>query len=313
MLAGRAGGEDATSVRIGLATPCVTWNPGNNNDWELRGTPQDVVKIAQAADRLGYHHLTCSEHVGYPAERETVPGMGRYWDPLATLSFLAAVTTRIRLETHILVLPYHHPLAVAKRYGTLDLLSGGRLVLGVGVGHLVPEFELLGADFEHRNEVTDDAIRALRAALGRRRPHYEGPYFRFADLLVDPHAVQERVPIWIGGQTRRSLQRAAALGDAWVPFALEFEDLRRLLDQARGEGIFEDRAEPLDLVFYIQPRVNPLAQPEATTEALLRYRELGATVVTLRIVHDSPEHCVEQLEAMRELADRVDPDHPMGA
>lgn len=300
-------------MRIGLATPCVTWNPGNNNDWELQGTPADVVQIAEAADRLGFHHLTCSEHVGYPADRESRPGMGRYWDPLATLSFLAARTTRIKLETHILVLPYHHPLAIAKRYGTLDLLSGGRLILGVGVGHLVPEFALLGADFERRNEITDDAIAALRASLGQRHPVYEGPHFRFGDLLIDPAAVQERVPIWVGGFTRRSMRRAVALGDAWVPFALEFEDLARLLAQGRDEGLFEHRSDPLDLVFYVQPRVDPIGQPEATMEALRRYRELGATVLTLRIVHDSPGHCVEQLEAVRELADLIDPEHPMGA
>lgn len=300
-------------MRIGLATPCVTWNPGNNNEWELQGTPADVVTIARAADRLGYHHLTCSEHVAYPATSEAVPGMGRYWDPLATLSYLAAVTTRIRLETHILVLPYHHPLAIAKRYGTLDLLSGGRLVLGVGVGHAIPEFELLGADFANRNEITDDAIRALRASLGQRKPSYEGPHFSFRDLLVDPHAIQEHVPIWVGGHTKRSMRRAVALGDAWVPFALEFEDLARLVAEGRDEGIFDARQEPLDLVFYIQPRVDPMGEPEKTTEALLRYREIGATVLTLRIIHQSAQHCVEQLEAMRELADRIDPDHPLGS
>jgi alkanesulfonate monooxygenase SsuD/methylene tetrahydromethanopterin reductase-like flavin-dependent oxidoreductase (luciferase family) len=105
--------------------------------------------VAQAADQLGYHHLTCSEHVAVPVAAVARRGSA-YWDPLATLAFLAARTTAIRLATHVLVLGYHHPLAIAKRYGTLDRLSNGRLILGLGVGTLAEEFDLLGAPFADR-------------------------------------------------------------------------------------------------------------------------------------------------------------------
>jgi len=101
-----------------------------------------------------------------------------------------------------LVLGYHHPLAIAKRFGTLDRVSGGRLVLGVGVGSLTEEFELLGVPFADRGRRADDAIAALRAAIGRRKPEYHGPYYSFSDLVVDPHAVTANVPIWIGGNAR---------------------------------------------------------------------------------------------------------------
>lgn len=299
-------------MRIGLATPGVTYNPGNNNPWELAASVDDLAEIARTADRLGYHHLTCSEHVGFPAVREDVPGRARYFDPLATLSYLAAVTTRIRLETHIVVLPYHHPLALAKRYGTLDLLSGGRLILGVGVGHSQEEFELLGVPFADRNARTDDAIRALRASLGVRQPSYQGTHFRFSGLVVDPHAVQAHVPIWIGGYTARSLRRAVELGDAWVPFGRQFDELAQILAAGQEEGLFEQRQEPLDIVLYIQPRIDPVGDPQGTAEAVVRYREIGATVLTLRIVHHSLAHCLEQLAAMVEIADGLDPDHPMG-
>lgn len=299
-------------MKIGLATPGVTYNPGNNNDWELQASVDDLSAIVRAADRLGYHHLTCSEHVGYPARYEKVPGTGRYWDPLATLSYFAALTQRIRLETHVLVLPYHHPLAIAKRYGTLDLLSGGRVVLGVGTGHAVAEFELLGVAFDERNDRTDDALRALRAALGRRQPTYHGTYYRFEDLVVDPHAVQPHLPIWVGGRTMRSLRRALTLADGWVPFTLAHEDLARMLRRAGEEGLLAGAPVPFDVVLYVQPRVDPIGDPEGTAAAVLRYHEIGATVVTLRIVHRSPAHCLEQLEAMRDIADSLDPDHPMG-
>src|SRR5580693_6274655 len=117
-------------MRFGIMTPVVFQPPGQANPWEADGDVEDIAAIARAADELGYHHLTCSEHVGIPEASAGRRG-AVYWDPLATLGFLAAQTTRIRLATHVLVLGYHHPLALVKRYGTLDRLSGGRLVLGL--------------------------------------------------------------------------------------------------------------------------------------------------------------------------------------
>ena len=118
-----------------------------------------------------------------------------YWDPLSTFGFLAAHTARISLTTSVVVLGYHHPLDIAKRFGTLDRLSGGRLVLGVGVGSLKEEFDLLGATFDGRGEQADDAIRALRASLSTTRPSYRGSHYEFDGFAVEPCAVQERVPI----------------------------------------------------------------------------------------------------------------------
>ena len=132
--------------------------------WEETGTLADVVDIAREAERLGYHHLTCSEHVAIPVDVAETRG-GRYWDPLATFGYLAARTETIRLATHVLVLGYHHPLEIAKRYGTLDRVCDGRLVLGVGVGSLEEEFALLGAPFADRGARADDAMRAAGRAL----------------------------------------------------------------------------------------------------------------------------------------------------
>ena len=116
---------------------------------------------------------------------------------------------QIRLATHVLVLAYHHPLEIAKRYGTLDLVSIGRLILGVGVGTLKEEFDLIGAPYDDRGPRGDDAMRALRASLSQPEPAYHGDFYDFEGMVVDPCAVQERVPIWTGGRTLRSLRRAA--------------------------------------------------------------------------------------------------------
>src|SRR6202049_4985676 len=131
------------AMRFGISTPVVVRVPGNHAEWERTAGMGELDAIAEAADRLGYHHLTCSEHIALPADEQNRRG-ARYWDPLATLGYLAARTRRIRLATHVLVLGYHHPLAIAKRYGTLDQISGGRLILGVGVGPLREELEMRG-------------------------------------------------------------------------------------------------------------------------------------------------------------------------
>src|SRR3954464_5145888 len=123
--------------------PVPTVNPGVHNSWEETASFDAVVEIARAADRLGYHHLTCSEHVAVPAGEIAARRGSRYYDPLATFGYLAAATTSIRRETRVLVLGYHHPFEIAKRYGTLDTVSGGRLILGLGVGSLEEEFALL--------------------------------------------------------------------------------------------------------------------------------------------------------------------------
>lgn len=278
---------------MGLITPVVTLNPRVHNAWEEDAVLADLVAIVEAADRLGYHHVTCSEHVAVPATAASARG-SRYWDALATLSYLAARTTRIKLATHMLVLGYHHPLEVAKRYGTLDRLSGGRLILGVGVGSLEEEFDLLGADFSGRGPRADDAIRALRASLSTREPSYEGSHFRFRDVVVDPHAVQERVPIWVGGRTRRSLRRALALGDGWVPFRLAEDELRTMLRDVDSGAI--------DVVLNPEPPFDPQREPQHVGDVMDRYAGIGATMLNVRLVHRSRAHCIEQMEALLAIA-----------
>src|SRR4051794_17300369 len=132
MTNGSGPGRDGGVLGLGILTPVLTLTTGGHASWERDGTIDDVVLIARAADELGYDHLTCSEHVAVPEAAVAVRG-GRYWDPLATFGYLAAHTERVRFTTDVLVLGYHHPLEIAKRYGTLDQICGGRLVLGVGV------------------------------------------------------------------------------------------------------------------------------------------------------------------------------------
>lgn len=280
-------------MRVGITSPIVTALPGFHSDWERSAGVEELARIAEVADGLGFDHLTCSEHVAVPVEIAEQRG-GTYWDPLATLSFLAARTSRIRLVTQVLVLGYHHPLELAKRFGTLDLVSGGRLVLGLGVGSIEAEFDLLSAAYAGRGAIADDALGALRASMGRRLPSYDGPHFRFDGLVVEPHATTPRVPIWIGGYTPRSLRRAREHGDGWVPFGLPHDRLRAMLDEAPLPDGFEvvlGAGRPLD----------PLGEPDRSRRAIQRTRAAGATIVNVHVGATSADHYVEQLEALAEL------------
>jgi probable F420-dependent oxidoreductase len=280
-------------VKLGLATPVVTNVAGAPLTWERTATIEDVGTAAETADRLGYHHLTCSEHIGMPAQEASRRG-ARYWDPLATFGYLSARTRQIRFATMTLVLGYHHPLAIVKRYGTLDHVSNGRVILGVGVGSLKEEFDLLGAPFDDRGARGDDHLRALRAALSSNEPKYEGEYYSFGGLTVDPCALQEHLPIWIGGRTQRSLRRALTLADGWCPFNVPIAtaaEWLRARDVPAGFEVVLPADAPLD----------PIGHPGATAETLHTMAAGGTTVLSARFVHRSLEHYLEQIHALAEL------------
>ena len=287
-------------MKLGIVTPVLTLLPRAHARWEETGTLADVVDIAREAERLGYHHLTCREHVGIPVDVAETRG-GRYWDPLAVFGYLAAHTETIRLATHGLVLGYHHPLEIAKRYGTLDVVCDGRLVLGVGVGSLEEEFALLDAPFVDRGARADDAMRALRAALSQPTPEYHGPYYDFSGFVVDPCATQEHVPLWVGGRTARSLRRAVELGDGWAPFGLSSADMAAMLERARSTDAWSARTTPLEVVLQNERPLDPLAEPERVSETVGSLTEIGATALNVRFIHHSPAHYREQLGALMSI------------
>lgn len=260
-----------------------------------------MIAIVREAERLGYHHCTCSEHVAIPAPIAETRG-GRYYDPLATFGALGAHTERIKFAAHVLVLGYHHPVAIAKRYGTLDEITGGRVVLGVGVGSLQEEFELLGAPFGDRGARADDSMRALRAALGNREPAYHGEYYDFEGFVVDPHARQEHVPIWVGGRTARSLRRAVELGDGWAPFGLRTAELETMLQRAGETPAWTARDTPIDVILQNEHPLDPLTEPERVANQLGKFAAIGATGVNARFVHHSPARYAEQLAALATVA-----------
>lgn len=270
--------------------------PGVASAWEAGAGPDELASVAAAADELGFEFLTCSEHVAVPAGAAAARG-DVYWDPLATLSFLAAHTTRIKLATAVLVLGYHHPLEIAKRYGTLDLLSGGRLVLGVGIGSLAEEFELLGAPWPQRAARADDALRALRDSMSRPEPEYRGRFHSYGGMSVRPYAPSARVPIWVGGRSAASLRRAVGLADGWMPFGIPAERVAEMLAAVETPAGFE--------VVLPSGPVDPDAEASAVRRRFERLRAAGATVVSCTVSARSAAHHIEQLGVVREIADGI--------
>jgi probable F420-dependent oxidoreductase len=287
-------------VRLGIVTPVLTLLPRAHGRWEREAGLDAIATVAADADRLGYHHLTCSEHIAVPEGAAATRG-ARYWDPLATFGYLAARTTQIRLATHVLVLGYHHPLEIAKRYGTLDRICGGRLILGVGVGSLQEEFDLLGATFADRGARADDALRALRASLSDTHPTYHGEHYAYDGVVVDPCAQQPRVPIWVGGRTARSLRRAIALADGWTPFGLAPADLGAMLARARESEAWTARETPLDIALAPERALDPAGDPVQARARVDELVDAGATIVNLRFLSHSLDHYREQLDAMARL------------
>ena len=274
--------------------------------WEADGGPEAIERVARAADRLGFAHVACSDHPLVPASR--VPAMGATWyDPIATLAHLGGMTDRVELLTHVLVLPYRHPLVLAKSLATLDALSRGRLLVGVGSGHLKPEFAALGADFEARGPVSDDAIAALVAAWTQLPASFAGERIRFRDVVIGPRpARRPHPPIWVGGNSRRAVRRAALLGDGWIPWDIPAAELRESVDRAMALREGAGRNEPWEVVAPYGP-VDLLGsrgqggeasrRPEDVADDVERLRCSGATRLHVAFRSRSCDELVEQMEA----------------
>ena len=284
-------------MRFGIVPPVVHRNPRfDPPEWEFSAGIDDLAAIARRADELGYDFVCFPGHIAIPESAAAVRGQV-YWDPVAAMSYVAAHTSRIKLCAYVVVLGYYHPLEICKSYGCVDRLSGGRLILGTGVGSLEEEFAMLGRPFTDRGPRADDALRALRASLGKRTPAYHGTFYDYEGFVVEPHALSDRVPIWVGGRSRRSLRRALELADGWSPFRLQLAEIRPMLDERRAE--IEERG--IDLIFPPDPPLDPLGDPDDARDRVAAARAAGATGLALRFRHVSREHYERQLEAFQKL------------
>jgi alkanesulfonate monooxygenase SsuD/methylene tetrahydromethanopterin reductase-like flavin-dependent oxidoreductase (luciferase family) len=281
-------------MTYGMQLPVQSQSTLYAEPWEAEaGGPADLVEIARAADRLRFAYIASCDHVAIPPE--LAPAMSATWyDPVATLAHLAAVTTNVRLLSHVAVIGLRHPLLTAKQYATLDHLSAGRLILGVGAGHVRAEFEALGVDFERRGAVLDAAIDAVRALWAA------------GDQLPGP--VQEPVPVWVGGSSPAAVRRAALKGDGWLPqgdprdrLPAQIGRIRELREAAGIERpiVIGAIAEPL----YVGEPNWPVGRRtlhgkgEAIAESLRAYAAMGVGQLQVRFRCRSRGELTDQMEA----------------
>jgi len=197
---------------------------------------RDLVEIARAGEALGFSYLAIPDHIlvprqidsRYPYSQEgDWPGRvgGECLEQLTLMAWLAAATEKARLLTSVMVVPHRKPVHTAKILATIDVLSGGRVVLGCGTGWLREEFEAIGTEpFEARGQVTDEYIRVFKELWTSENPSFAGEYVSFKDISFEPKPVQRPLPIWIGGESGRALKRAASLGDGWYPIGANPRD-----------------------------------------------------------------------------------------
>ncbi len=197
-------------------------------EWERTAGASGLARVAQAADDAGFFYVGVCDHVAIPDDM--IPAMGTHWsDCIATLSWLAAQTTRVNLMSHVYILTYRHPTMAAKAFSTLDHLSGGRAICGVGAGHLEREFELLGADYEHRGSDMATRVPQLITAFEQEEVT---PGFGAA-----PRPAQHpRPPVWMAGSTPAAIKRAARLADGWLPQGPSDDSMVALLDATREQA-----------------------------------------------------------------------------
>lgn len=219
-----------------------------------------LVAAAEAAEGLGYSTVWVADHIVFPTKIEGGYAFNPndpFFEPLTVLGALALRTTRVKLGTAVLILPYRHPLYTAKALATIDVLSGGRVVVGVGAGWLEPEFTALGVPIKERGSRTDETIEILKAAWTQDVLHFAGRHFQIENIKFVPQPLQKpRPPILVGGMTKGALRRIARLADGWVAMAKGPEDVKAPLDTLRDLATKAGR-RPEDLRICVLPLAAP--------------------------------------------------------
>jgi probable F420-dependent oxidoreductase len=247
--------------------------------------PANVVRIATLAEELGYESLWVGEHVVVPSPRvppSPIDPLHPMLDPLVALAFIAAVTDRAKLATGIVILPQRNPLVLAKQVASLDVLSGGRVLLGLGVGYLEPEFRAIGVPLEDRGRRSTEYLEAMRELWHSSEPAYEGKYVTFSGVDAYPRPVRPfGPPIVIGGHSAAGYRRAVAFGNGWYGWGLTVEGAADAL--AGLEKASTTVARPARLG-RLEITVTPPPGAEIDKATAARYAEIGVD----RLVVNSP-------------------------
>jgi len=283
----------------------VTFGTSLPSRGEMAG-PEQLRNVAQRAEALGYDHVWVSDHIILPKKVDSFypyaeDGVATfkpdepYYEPLSALNFIAGCTQRVRLGTHVLIIPYRNPVLTAKILSTLDVLSGGRVILGAGVGWMEEEFQAMGLDtYKDRGAVTDEYLQVYKELWTKEDASFDGKYYQISDTGFEPKPVQKpHPPVWIGGHSGPAVRRAAKYGDGWMPIGLrppailEPEELAGKIARLRKLTVEAGRAEDaVALTFSTGVVFNDAAgssrawmqgNPDQIASDLRQYQDLGVS------------------------------------
>lgn len=287
----------------------------------------ELVRFAQQAEALGFYCITVADHVIVPRNISVpypytidgkYPGTGYHLETLMTMGYLAGATQRIRFVTSVMILPYRNPIVTAKMLASLDVLSGGRVIVGAGVGWMKEEFETIRTEsYAERGKVTDEYIAAFRELWTNDNPSFSGKYCSFSNIIFQPKPVQApTIPIWIGGHSKQAIRRAARLGDGWHPIGgvptipLEPEDIKRDMDMLFKEALKAGR-DPKKVrvalkgsLFDREKQITPgkrrrfIGSAEEIASDIRDYRTAGVDTMIFDVRRPSISETLERMEWM---------------
>ncbi len=317
--------EDVVSVLpgdrtvFGMQLPIQSQSTIYVQPWETEAGPSELASVALACEAAGFFYVGVCDHTFIP-DRLAAAMSTTWYDTIATLGWLAGVTMDVRLLSHIYVVALRHPLRAAKEFATVDVLSAGRVICGVGAGHVSEEFDEMGPDFEHRGTATDEAIAGLARGLADEFPDLAGPRWKASGLGIKPRPAQSpRPPIWVGGSSPAALRRAARYGDGWLPQSLGPDTeligrLRALRDEHR-DGAPIDIGGISDFLYVGTPpagldlpRGTVAGEPGKVAEYLTTFADAGVGQVQVRFPSRDVGELCEQIAAFgRDVAPLVGP------
>ena len=250
----------------------------------------DLVTLAIEAESLGYHSVWVSEHLFHATYVANRLGDAPYHEALTILTAVAGATSKVRLGTSVLVLPWHHPVQLAKRVASLDDYSEGRVSLGVGVAQTEDEFENLGVPFTHRGRIADEMLMAMKILWTEKDPKFNGKYFNFDGLQFEPKPIQKPYPpLLIGGTSRRAIERVVEHGDGWHALSQSPQDIAPVVNELR-----QRRSDTIDVSVRsmttimdrswdrpVEERVTMKGTLEELTAMLQAYEHAGVDEVVL--------------------------------
>ena len=270
--------------------------------------PEAVAEVCATLERTGFNAALVTDHP-CPTGRWLDAGGHFAQDPFVMLSLIAAQTTRVRLQTGILVLPYRNPFITARSISSLDVFSGGRMTLSVGAGYLKGEYKALGADFDNRNDVMDEYILALKAAWTNDEFTFKGSNYEALGNRIQPRPLQQpHPPIYIGGNAKRAIRRAVELADGWNPFftppavsaTSRTTEMTSVADLKVGLAYMHQHCEavgretPPEIVMASINQVGEVLSPQQMIDRIGEFAELGVTTVATNFHVDTRAEWIEK-------------------